>query len=312
MSNIKNRIDRVFNPDPRIDRIMEIENFYPYEAMFEFWEIMRDLMKQNRKKAKSLGFLLTAPSHSGKTTLAKEFIVAYMENVVGASETDILYFSLIDRASLKSVIASLCRKLKIPDIPTNRNQLANIHTSVLIEKAVAKLKKYKIILIFDEFEKLYQVSTENRAEILAGFHTLANNSGSPIILIGIEGVDQILSNIDDEKYSWLNPTFSSRFPEYKLPVWEDGTEFAQLLMTINQDLLLKPSNTSQPFYKDSTIRNLILELTNGQLGKIILLLKWTARTIIRRGDLQIITEIKLLETSQALKSVGWNPENIEE
>ncbi len=240
MIELNKRVQHVFHPDPRIDMIMGSEKFYPYEAMFEIWEIMRDLMKQDRKKAKSIGHLLTAPSHSGKTTLIKEFIVAYMENVEDASETDILYFSLIDRATLKSVMARLCRKLKILDIPTSKRQLDSIHTSVLLDKAVAKLKDYKILLIFDEFEKLYQVTSENRGELLAGFHTLANDSGCPIILVGIEGVDKILSNLDSDKYSWLLPTFSSRFPEFKLPKWKNGPDFGQLLFSIDQDLLLRP------------------------------------------------------------------------
>ncbi len=312
MIEYNKRIYQVFYPDPRIDKIMGSEKLYPYEAMFEIWEIMRDLMKQDRKKAKSIGQLITAPSHSGKTTLIKEFIVAYLDNVEDASETDILYFSLIDRATLKSVLTRLCLKLKIIDIPTNKSQLDRIHTSILIDKAVAKLKDHKVLLIFDEFEKLYQVSTENRGEILAGFHTLANDSGCPIILVGIEGVDQILSNINDGKYSWLISTFSSRFPEYKLPVWEDGFEFGQLLLSINQDLLLNSDETIYPFYKDVKTRKLILDLTNGQLGKIILLLKWTARSIIRKGNDEIITKQGLLETAKSLKSVGWDITKIEE
>lgn len=312
MIDLNKRLDRIFNPDPRVDWIMENENLYPYEAMYEIWEVLRDLTKQNRNKAKSIGQLITAPSHSGKTTLIKEYIVAYLDNVEDASATDILYFSLIDRATLKSVMSRLCRKLKIPDVPTTKRQLDSIHTSVLIDKAVAKLKDYKILLIFDEFEKLYQVSSENRGEILAGFHTLANDSGCPIILVGIEGVDQILSNLDDDRYSWLIPTFSSRFPEFKLPKWENGLEFGQLLLAINKDLQLRPDNTNLPFYTDEKIRELILELTNGQLGKIILLLKWTARSIIRRGYSEVITKDRLLETSQTLKSVGWDISNINE
>ena len=312
MLGTNERINKVFHPDPRIDTIMETEKLYPYEAMFEIWEVMRDLMKQNRNKAKSIGQLLTAPSHSGKTTLIKEFIVAYLENVENASDTDILYFSLFDRATLKSVMARLCRRLKIPDIPAGKRQLDSIHTSVLLDKAVAKLRDYKVLLIFDEFEKLYQVSTENRGEILAGFHTLANDSGCPIILVGIEGVNQILSNLDDDKYSWLIPTFSSRFPEYKLPKWEDGFEFGKLLAYIDKDLMLETNSNSIPFYKDENIRKIILELTNGQLGKIILLLKWTPRSIIRRGEIEVITEERLKRTAETLKSVGWEISNLEE
>ena len=311
MIELNKRIDQVFHPDSRIEMIIGSEKLYPYEAMFEIWEIIYDLMKQDRRKAKSVGHLITAPSHSGKTTLIKEFIVAYLSNVKNASETDILYFSLIDRATLKSVMARLCRKLKIPDVPTSKRQLDNIHTSVLLDKTVAKLKDYNILLIFDEFEKLYQVSSENRGEILAGFHTLANDSGCPIILVGVEGVNQILSNLNDDKYSWLIPTFGSRFPEYKLPIWEDSIEFGQLLMSIYQDLLLRPDKTIIPFYKDVKIRKLILDLTNGQLGKIILLLKWTARSIIRKGEDEVITKQRLLETAESLQSVGWDVSKIE-
>jgi hypothetical protein len=312
MIELNKRINQVFSPDPRINKIMASEKLYPYEAMFEIWEVMYDLMKQDRRKAKSIGHLLTAPSHSGKTTLIKEFIYAYLNNVEGASEPDILYFSLIDRATLKSVMARLCRKLKICDVPTTKRQLDNIHTSVLIDKAVAKLRDYKILLIFDEFEKLYQVSSENRGEILAGFHTLANDSGCPIILVGIEGVNQILSNLDSDKYSWLIPTFSSRFPEYKLPNWKDSPDFVQLLFSIDRDLLLRPEKSVVPFYRDDEVRELILELTEGQLGKIILLLKWTARSILRKEQDEVITKQRILETAESLRSVGWDINKLED
>ncbi|MFX0171119.1 MAG: TniB family NTP-binding protein [Candidatus Hodarchaeota archaeon] len=119
--DIKKRIGEIWNPDPRVDKILE-ENFYGYEVMFQYWEILPDLMHQDRKKPKIMGSLLTVKSHAGKTTIVKQFIASYLENVPGTKETDILYFTLIDRGtSFKSVIAAMCRELRIPDIPTNND-----------------------------------------------------------------------------------------------------------------------------------------------------------------------------------------------
>ena len=48
------------------------------------------------------------------------------------------------------------------------------------------------------------------------------------------------------------------------------------------------------FYTNQKIRELILELVNGQLGKIILLLKWTAISVIRWGHIEVIIKEGLL------------------
>ena len=163
------------------------------------------------------------------------------------------------------------------------------------------------LLIIDEFQKLFEISTESRIEILEGFNDLLNVSHVPIILVGVAGVDTILDLEHYEDRGNLRGTFCSRFAEFKLQPWNDPDEldFIKLLKTLHEDCSLRAESTDTAFYKDSQTRDRILEMTDGLTGKIVLLIKWTTRFIIRNGIPEQITLELLEKVYPDIKTRGW-------
>ncbi len=257
-------------------------------------------------KPKVMGSLLTGNPHSGKTTAVRQFKKAYLDNVEGALPRDILIFQIPSRARLKGVMGKMGRQLKIPDIPPNPGK--NYPTYVLVEQVARKLwKDGTKLVIVDEFQKLFELPGESRVEILSGFNDLLNESHVPIVLVGVVGVDRILDLAYHEDESNLKGSFCSRFPEFRLHPWRNSFDihYVELLKTIFEDCGFQGRRGTPPFYKSDGIREQILQLTGGLTGKIIHLIKWAARQIIRKGYADEITPDLLDETVRLLQAKGW-------
>jgi hypothetical protein len=279
----------------------------------ELWFLLEDLMLQvnhQNPKPKVMGCLLTGEPHSGKTTAVRQFKKAYLENVAGSKDQDVIITRIPSRARLKGVMVMLACQLKIPDIPSNPDSPRHsCPTYILVDKVAKKLWSDNTkLLIIDEFQKLFEISNESRIEILEGFNDLLNESHVPIVLVGVAGVDKILDLEHYEDRGNLRGTFCSRFAEFKLQPWADPDEldFIKLLKTLHEDCnIFKDDDANIPFYKDFDTRKKILEMTDGLTGKIVLLIKWTARYIIRNGLSEEIT-MPLLELSfSEIKARGW-------
>ena len=286
--------------DSRINLIQK-ENFYYTNQIVKFYRKFMILMGQQNSKSKIKGLLVTGEPDAGKSTAVKQFFTVYHSNIKNPGKRDIFYFEIPPRQASKTVLATLCRELGIPDIP--RIEKGTSYTTTLfLSKAAAKLRSDVKLLIIDEFQNLFHLTHERRTEILENFNSLINKSHIHIILVGVAGVDSILKNIDDDKGN-LRGTFSSRFPEFKIKKFEDGIEFAKILMALNNDMLFKRIDSVDPFYKNDEIRETILRLTNGLLVKIIELLKQTAIKIIEDGLEEKITVEILEETAKDMEMV---------
>ncbi len=278
----------------------------------EIWFLLEDLMLQTNPKSpkpKVMGCLITGRPHSGKTTAVRQFKKAYIENVTNAKDQDVVIFQIPSRAQLKGVIYKLGNLIKIPDLPiSTQSGYSRYPTFILVEKVAQKLwSDGTKLVIIDEFQKLFELSTENRAEILSGFNDLVNESHIPIILVGVDGVDKILDLDHYEDVSNLKGTFCSRFPEYKLKPWNDPDEidFVKLLHTIYTDCRFAVKGDGNEFFKDSKTRDRILEMTGGLTGKIIHLIKWAARDVIRSSGEGTITPALLESTYSTIQARGW-------
>lgn len=289
-------------------QILLVEKYIHTPINAEMWYLLEDLMFQvsrDNPKPKVMGCLITGEPHSGKTTAVRQFRKAYLENVPEARPNDVVLFQIPSRARLKGVLVKLGRELKIPDIGPSSKR--GYPTYILIEKIAAKLWKNEVkLLIIDEFQLLFELPGESRVEILSGFNELVNRSHIPIILVGVKGVDQIL---DVGKYyedkSNLRGTFSSRFSTFNLDPWDNphDSNFAILLKTIYDYCGL--NGKKEVFYKDEKIREWIIEVTEGLTGKIIYLIKWAVRYIIRNNHDENVTLPILRNALKTIQSKGW-------
>jgi hypothetical protein len=273
----------------------------------DLWCLLEDLMYQvcpTSPKPKVMGAIVIGDSHSGKTTAVRQFIKAYLANIPDAQVNDIFYFEIPVRAHLKGMMTQMSQDLKIPDVLPNLKN--GYPTYTLIDKVATKLwKNHTKLVIIDEFQNLFLLSGENRAEILSGFNELANKSHIPIVLVGLEGIDEILK-IDNyfADVTNLRATFSSRFSEFHFKPWmdSDNPNYGALLKVIHDICHLTKCGES-PFYTKPEIRDWILEVTGGLTGKIIHLLKQATRHIIRH-DLPEHLTLEILK--QALTEIQTN------
>lgn len=137
---------------------------------------------------------------------------------------------------------------------------------------------------------------------------LVNESHIPIVLVGVAGVDRLLQiESYDADEGNLKGCFCSRFPEFPLKPWEDPHDppFGALLKTIHDDCGFSPSPEVSPFYMNGEIREWIVKVTGGLTGKIIALIKWTAREIIRQRLPENITQEILSDTLKQIQAHGW-------
>lgn len=275
----------------------------------ELWSYLMDLTLQvnhGSPKPKVMSCLLTGKPHSGKTTALRQFKKAYLYNIKGAKDRDIVLFQIPSRARLKGVMVRLAQQLNIPGIPENPKD--SYPTYILVEKVAKKLwNDYTKLVVIDEFQRLFELSSESRLEILSGFNDLVNESQVPIVLVGVDGVDKILDLKDYEDESNLKGTFCSRFPEFNLRPWDDPDEdaFLEFIYTIYDDCQLQQNDNEVLFFDDIEVRKKIIEMTEGLTGKIIHLFKWTARYMIRN---QIPGPMKfdfLEETIKQIQAKGW-------
>ncbi len=275
----------------------------------ELWCLLMDLMFQvspTNIKPKVMGCLITGEPHSGKTTGVRQFKKAYLENVPEARDNDVFLFQIPSRARLKGVLIKMGRQLKIPDISPNSRH--GYPTYILVEKVAAKLWKNGVkLVIIDEFQKLFELPGENRIEILSGFNDLVNESHIPIVLVGIAGVDRILDvgNYHNDE-SNLRGTFCSRFMEFKLEPWNDpnNPQFVAFLQMILRDCGYSTESRSF-FYTQEGNRKWFIEMTEGLTGKIIHLIKWAVRYIIRNNLPERLTRRILEKGLEYIKVNGW-------
>lgn len=293
------------------DRLVEImkEKYIHTPQNQGLWEFLDDLMLQvnpNSPRPKVMGVLWTGKPDAGKSTCVRQYMKSYLDNEPDARGLDIIYHQIFGRSKLKGELSRLCRNtLQVPDVPDNPGK--SYPTYLLVEKAASKLRKNGTkILIIDELQKLFKLSEIERVDILEAWNDLLNASHVPIVLVGVEGVDDILNVHKYTTYedkADLRGTFVSRFKPLVLTPWDDpyATDYIKFLLTINDEVcLLNPPEDTEPFYKDDQIREVILELTGGLTGKIIDLLKWSSRTVVRKNLPEIITEDILREVADKL------------
>ena len=310
---MENSTMEIPNPfDPIILQRLEdllMEKYVHTPKNNELWCLLQDLMFQvspTNIKPKVMGCLITGDPHSGKTTAVRQFKKAYLENVTKARDNDVFLFQIPSRARLKGVLTKMGRQLKIPDISPNTRY--GYPTYVLVEKVAVKLWKDGVkLVIIDEFQKLFELPGENRIEILSGFNDLVNESHIPIVLVGIEGVDRILNvgNYHNDE-SNLRGTFCSRFMEFKIDAWNhpNNPQFVAFLKMILGDCGFSTDSRSS-FYSQEKNRQWFLEVTEGLTGKIIHLIKWATRYIIRYHLPERITRDVLEEGLKYIQVNGW-------
>ena len=130
------------------------------------------------------------------------------------------------------------------------------------------------MLIIDEIHALLVGTPREQRIILTVIRLLANDLRIPLVCLGIEEANRALMT-DDQ--------LADRFAAAELPGWQDDEAFEQLLLSFESILPLRqPSD-----FRDPKLRQRILSLTQGVLGRICRLMETAAVEAIRSGEERI-------------------------
>jgi hypothetical protein len=103
---------------------------------------------------------------------------------------------------------------------------------------------------------------------------MANDLRIPLVCLGTDEANQALMT---------DPQLADRFAAAELPAWEDDAAFEQLLLSFESILPLRQPSE----FRDPKIRQRILSLTEGVLGRICRLMETAAIEGIRSGEERI-------------------------
>jgi Bacterial TniB protein len=130
------------------------------------------------------------------------------------------------------------------------------------------------MLIIDEIHALLVGTPREQRIILTVIRRLANDLRIPLVCLGIEEANRALMT-DDQ--------LADRFAAAELPAWQDDAAFEQLLLSFESILPLRQPSE----FRDPKVRQRILSLTQGVLGRICRLMETAAVEAIRSGEERI-------------------------
>jgi hypothetical protein len=142
------------------------------------------------------------------------------------------------------------------------------------------------MLIIDEIHHVLSGPSAKQRYFLNVIKYLGNELQIPIVAAGIEAAYHAIQN---------DPQLANRFHPVTLPAWRQDTEFLRLLKTFEMVLpLRRPSNLSEP-----KLSTKLLEMTEGTIGELAMLLEMAATLAIQTGAEAISQEL--------LKEVDYVP-----
>lgn len=127
------------------------------------------------------------------------------------------------------------------------------------------------MLVIDEIHSLLAGTFREQRIILNAIRFLANDLRIPLVCLGTDEANQALMT---------DPQLADRFAAAELPAWEDDAAFEQLLLSFESTLPLR-----EPLeFRDPKVRQRVLSLTEGVLGRICRLMEIAAIEAIRSGE----------------------------
>jgi hypothetical protein len=143
------------------------------------------------------------------------------------------------------------------------------------------------MLIIDEIHALLVGTPRQQRIILTAIRLLANDLRSSLVCLGIEEPNRALVT-DDQ--------LADRFAAAELPAWENDEAFEQLLLSFESTLPLRQPSE----FRDPKVRQRILSLTQGVLGRVCRLMETAAveavRSIEQRITLALLKEELVTES----------------
>jgi len=227
--------------------------------------------------------LIVGKSNDGKTTLAEHFRDAINPKVDPDAErtiSPVLYCEAPPLPDESRLYSQILRSMGVP-------HRAAASACVLWDLVCFNIPRFgvKIILIDDIHHSLAGSNTQQH-RYLNTIKFMGHELKISIVLLGIKQAFDAIQ-IDDQM---LN-----RFMPRPLPTWVYGREYQNLLVSFESFLPLRhPSILAEP-----KLAKLLIEMSNGSIGELSLLLNEASKLAINSKDEKI--------TEELLRTLDWIP-----
>lgn len=227
------------------------------------------------KRDRMPNMLLFGATNNGKTKIIRRFTSlhpAQTDVSKGLRETPVVMVEMSPQPGLSRLYGSLLDAIGAPYRRTSRfDALEPLALEML------RLVRTKVLII-DELHNLMACNALQQRQVLNQLKYLGNQLKIPLVGVGTEEAWSAIKS---------DPQMANRFQPFHLPVWGEGDEFLQLMMTFGQLLpLRKPSELA-----NEQIARLVLAQSDGSIGSITRLMEKAAIWAIESGEERITSEL---------------------
>ncbi len=240
------------------------------------------------KRTRMPNLLLVGPTNNGKTMILEKFRRSHPPTAAsatehGAADVPVLMVQMPAAPDESRFFGAILKDVGLPHLlPARAGKRQDAAVRLLQETRVR-------LLIIDEVHNILSGSRLHQRRLLNLLRWLGNELQIPLVASGTaEALHAVQS--DDQ--------LANRFEPLALPRWGDGTQYRQLLSTLDVLLPLRqPSHLARP-----ALARKILASAEGVLGEVLTIVTRAAVRAISSGTeaitLKIIDEIGFIPPSQ--------------
>lgn len=218
--------------------------------------------------------LIFGPTNNGKSRIINRFLTLHQPYLRNSGElriTPIVLAELPPRPSITRLYACILESVGAPFRESDRLEKLEPLVMRILRQVGTR------IIFIDELQNLMACNALQQRIMLNQLKYLGNQLKIPIAGAGTEEAWNAIKS---------DPQMLNRFRPFPLPVWEEGDELQQLLMTFAMALPLRQPSV----LADRKIEKQILAHTTGTIGGITQLLEMAALDAIETGVEKITLE----------------------
>lgn len=246
-------------------RLIQHERWIGYSRAQEALRELDRLLHYPRRD-RMPNMLLFGPTNNGKTKIVRKFAALHPpRNKDEQRRIPVVLVEMSPQPGLTRIYRALLDAI-------GAVYGSSSHVDKLEPLALRLLKAVDVqIIIIDEVHNLLACNALQQRQVLNLLKYLGNQLKVPIVAVGTEEAWSAIKS---------DPQMANRFDPFSLPLWTEGDEFLQLMMSFGRSLpLRKPSELA-----NERIMKRVLAQTDGSIGAITRLIEAAAITAIERGD----------------------------
>lgn len=210
--------------------------------------------------------LLVGPTNNGKSKIIRKFSDRHPPSRSGdVRVTPVVLVEMPPQPGLARLYGALLEAIGVPFRRTSRIEVLEPLALTMLREVGTKM------IIIDEVHNLLACNALQQRQVLNQLKYLGNQLRIPLVGVGTEEAWSAIKS---------DPQMANRFEQFALPLWSEGDELTQLLMTFGQSLPLRhPSDLA-----NDRIAKLVLSQTDGSIGGITRLIEAAAIRAIDNGS----------------------------